>query len=197
MAILLIDVTWNTVTSKRLFIFSISNSHEESVHKRIGTKPISTYLASDDLNFSWASRAARASSSSYRLQLYQEEPWGSHDPKHTQQKSYLQFWFLQTYDEIRKKNTMLNNYHFRCKTKPLTIWLQPPSFSIVTLHFGHSLVLAAIQLDVSESSSHFFIHFLSSRHWTGSCQFSPHSKQNTWLHLQITGRASTYCTLMA
>ena len=27
-------------------------------------------------------------------------------------------------------------------------------------HFGHSLVLAEIQFDVSESSSHFLIHFL-------------------------------------
>lgn len=54
------------------------------------------HLASDDRNFSWASRAAFASSSSYRLQLYHDEPWGSHDPKQTQQKSCLQFWFLHT-----------------------------------------------------------------------------------------------------
>uniref|UniRef100_A0A8W7P959 Uncharacterized protein n=1 Tax=Anopheles coluzzii TaxID=1518534 RepID=A0A8W7P959_ANOCL len=74
---------------------------------------------------------------------------------------------------------------------------RPPSFSIVTLHFGHSFVLAAIQLEVSESSSHFLIHFFSNRHCTGSCQFSPHSKQNTWLHLQTTGRGSTYCTRIA
>ena len=70
------------------------------------------------------------------------------------------------------------------------MWLQPPSFSIVAPkielnenqinnlinedindldnlshitqlpHFGHSLVLAEIQFDVSESSSHFLIHFL-------------------------------------
>lgn len=55
-----------------------------------------TNLASDDRSFSWASRAARASSSSYRLQLYQDEPCGCHDPRHTQQKSCLQFWFLHT-----------------------------------------------------------------------------------------------------
>lgn len=73
----------------------------------------------------------------------------------------------------------------------LTIWLQPPSFSIVTLHFGHSFVFAAIQLDVSESSSHFLIHFFKKRHSTGSCQFSPHSKQNTCAHLHVTGRDST------
>jgi hypothetical protein len=45
---------------------------------------------------------------------YQDEPCGSHGPRQTQQKSALQFWFLHT------------------------IWLQPPSFSMVTLHFGHS-----------------------------------------------------------
>ena len=45
---------------------------------------------------------------------HQEEPCGSHGPRQTQQKSALQFWFLHT------------------------MWLQPPSFSIVTLHFGHS-----------------------------------------------------------
>lgn len=42
------------------------------------------------------------------------EPWGSHGPRQTQQNSALQFWFLHT------------------------MWLQPPSFSIVTWHFGHS-----------------------------------------------------------
>lgn len=130
-------------------------------------------LESDDRSFSCASRAARASSSSYLLQLYQDDPWGSHEPRHTQQKSCLQFWFLHT------------------------IWLQPPSFSIVTLHFGHSFVFAAIQFDVSESSSHFLSHFLSNRHCTGSCQFSPQSKQNVCPHLHTTGRASTYDTLIA
>lgn len=88
-------------------------------------------------------------------------------PKQTQQKSCLQFWFLHT------------------------MWLQPPSFSMVTLHFGHSFVFAAIQFDVSESSSHFLIHFFKNLHKTGSCQFSPHSKQNVWPHLQATGRDST------
>lgn len=133
----------------------------------------STHLANEERNFSCASRAAFASSSSYRLQLYHDEPCGSHDPKHTQQKSCLQFWFLHT------------------------MWLQPPSFSIVTLHLGHSLVLAAIQLDVSESSSHFLIHFFSQQHLTGSCQFSPHAKQKTCPHLQLTGRESPYDTLIA
>lgn len=45
---------------------------------------------------------------------YHEDPWGSHGPRHTQQKSALQFWFLHT------------------------MWLHPPSFSIVTWHLGHS-----------------------------------------------------------
>lgn len=54
-------------------------------------------------------------SSKYRSQgNYQDDPWGSQDPRQTQQKSALQFWFLHT------------------------MWLQPPSFSIVTLHLGHS-----------------------------------------------------------
>ncbi len=39
-----------------------------------------------------------------------------------------------------------------------------------------TLVLAAIQLEVSLSSSHFLIHRLSHLHLTGSCQFSPHAK---------------------
>lgn len=78
-----------------------------------------------------------------------------------------------------------------------TMWLHPPSFSMVTLHLGHSFVLAAIQLDVSESSSHFLIHLRSRRHCTGSCHCSPHSKQKMWPHLHSTGRGSTYCTFMA
>jgi hypothetical protein len=49
-----------------------------------------TYLAKEDRNFSCASRAVRASSSSYRLQLYHELPCGSQDPRQTQQNSYLQ-----------------------------------------------------------------------------------------------------------
>lgn len=39
-----------------------------------------------------------------------------------------------------------------------------------------TFVLAAIQLDVSLSSSHFFIHFRNHIHLTGSCQFSPQAK---------------------
>jgi len=41
-----------------------------------------------------------------------DEPCGSHAVRQTQQKSYL------------------HRLH--------TMWLQPPSFSIVALHFGHS-----------------------------------------------------------
>lgn len=47
-----------------------------------------------------------------------------------------------------------------------------------------TLVLAAIQLEVSLSSSHFLIHFLSHLHWTGSCQFSPHAKLQE-IHVSI------------
>jgi hypothetical protein len=62
-------------------------------------------------------------------------------PMHTQQNSYL---------------------HFR-----QVMWLHPPFFSIVEWHFGHSLVCADIQFAVSESSSHFFCHFLTSGHIAG------------------------------
>ena len=63
------------------------------------------------------------------LQLYQLDPCGAHGPQQTQQKSYLQLALVQV------------------------MWLQPPFFSIVARHFGHSLVLAAIQFDVSLSSA--------------------------------------------
>ena len=43
---------------------------------------------------------------------YHEDPCGSQGPKHTQQKSDLQDWFLHT------------------------MWLQPPSFSIVAPRKG-------------------------------------------------------------
>ena len=109
----------------------------------------------------------------YLLQLYHELPWGSQGPRQTQQKSALQAWFLQI------------------------MWLQPPSFSMIAPHFGHSLVLAEIQLDVSESSSHFLIHFLIRWQRTGSCQFSEHAKQNEWPHRHLTGLASTVDTLIA
>ena len=94
-------------------------------------------------------------------------------PRQTQQKSALQAWFLQI------------------------IWLQPPSFSMVALQVGHSLVFADIQLDVSESSSHFLIHFLIRWQRTGSCQFSEQAKQNLCPHRHVTGRDSTWDTLIA
>ena len=61
---------------------------------------------------------------------------------------------------------------------------------MVAPHVGHSLVLAEIQFDVSESSSHFLIHFLIKWQRTGSCQFSEQAKQNTWPHAHFTGRDS-------
>lgn len=45
-----------------------------------------------------------------------------------------------------------------------------------TLQKGLTLVLAAIQLDVSLSSSHFLIQRFNQRQRAGSCQFSPHAK---------------------
>ena len=57
-----------------------------------------------------------------------------------------------------------------------------------------TLVLAAIQLDVSESSSHFLIHLRRRLQRTGSCQLLPQAKQNVWLQRHVTGRDSTCCT---
>lgn len=58
--------------------------------------------------------AASSPSSKACSWTHQADPWGSQGPRHTQQNSALQFWFRQT------------------------MWLQPPSFSMVTWHFGHS-----------------------------------------------------------
>ena len=59
-------------------------------------------------------------------------------------------------------------------------------------HFGHSLVLAEIQFDVSESSSHFLIHFLIKWQRTGSCQPSEQEKQKTWPHLKQINNAMKF-----
>lgn len=55
-------------------------------------------------------------------------------------------------------------------------------------------MLAAIQLEVSESSSHFLIHLRRRAQRTGSCQLLPQAKQNVWPQRHVTGRASTCCT---
>jgi hypothetical protein len=47
------------------------------------------------------------------------------------------------------------------------MWLQPPFFSMVELHLGHSFVFADIQLAVSESSSHFLSHLFTNEHGAG------------------------------
>jgi hypothetical protein len=47
------------------------------------------------------------------------------------------------------------------------MWLHPPFFSMVEAHFGHSLVFADIQFAVSESSSHFLSHCLTSEQGAG------------------------------
>lgn len=48
------------------------------------------------------------------MSTHQLEPWGSHGPRHTQQNSDLHELLRQI------------------------MWLQPPFFSIVAWHFGHS-----------------------------------------------------------
>jgi len=58
---------------------------------------------------------------------YQAEPWGSHEPRQTQQKSNLQ--------------------------RLQTMWLQPPSFSIVVRHLGHSC-----NVNERKKKWHYIIH---------------------------------------
>lgn len=86
------------------------------------------YLANDERNFSCASRATLASSSSYRLQLYHDEPCGSQEPKHTQQNSCLQFWFLHTC-EFEKTTTIKTAYQMKRST---------------FLEFTHHMITSAI-----------------------------------------------------
>src|SRR5690606_10320108 len=64
--------------------------------------------------------------------------------------------------------------------------LQPPFFSMVLLHLGHSLVLAEIQLAVSESSAHFLSHFLTNSHGAGWWSLRAHPKQKRWPHRHAT-----------
>lgn len=106
----------------------------------------------------WLSRASWLDFSSYRLQLYQDVPCSDHGPNTKK---------VQTIGTITNKmsiyyylpmHTQQNSYlHFRH-----VMWLHPPFFSMVEWHLGHSLVWADIQFAVSESSSHFFCHFLTS-----------------------------------
>ena len=57
---------------------------------------------------------------------------------------------------------------------------------MVELHFGHSLVLAEIQLAVSESSAHFLVHRLTSPHGAGWWSVAAQPKQKQWPHRQVT-----------
>lgn len=97
--------------------------------KYVASEPLCLYDVMQICKFS-AAKTSTFFLDNYRLQLYHADPWGSHGPRQTQQKSIRQFWFRQR------------------------TWLQPPSFWIGTKHFGHSFVLAASQFDVSESSLH-------------------------------------------
>jgi hypothetical protein len=53
------------------------------------------------------------------------------------------------------------------KKKRTTTYLQPPFFSIVLWHCGHSFVLLLIQFAVSLSSRHFFNHIFATAHIIG------------------------------
>ena len=81
---------------------------------------------------------------------YQLDPWGSQGPWHCQQNPALQVLH--------------------------TMWLQPPFFSIVAWHLGHSLVLQWIQFDVSLSSSHFLCQRLRYSQRIGSWGSRLHRK---------------------
>lgn len=73
-----------------------------------------------------------------------------------------------------------------CLHELQTMWLQPPLFSIVLWHLGHSLVLADIQLDVSESSAFFLSHRLSISQRTGACGIWLQLKHQSKSHLHVT-----------
>lgn len=100
---------------------------------------------------------------------YHEDPWGSHGPRHTQQKSALQFWFLHT------------------------MWLHPPSFSIVTWHLGHSykvkfVIISWISFPKLSSIHHvcikfFFAEFIFLRFffWAFSYTHTPKNQKNNYL----------------
>ena len=72
---------------------------------------------------------------------HQDDPCGSQGPRQTQQKSALQFWFLHT------------------------MWLHPPSFSIVTWHLGHSWY-------TTNSTGVYKTHCIFSETWTLTFAFS-------------------------
>mmetsp|Transcript_12954 Transcript_12954/g.40899 ORF Transcript_12954/g.40899 Transcript_12954/m.40899 type:complete len:292 (+) Transcript_12954:210-1085(+) len=66
------------------------------------------------------------------------------------------------------------------------MWLQPPFFSMMHWHFGQSCVLALSQLQVSESSSHFFFHTLTIAQLAGACVSTRHSVQNMCPRWHVT-----------
>lgn len=55
--------------------------------------------------------------------------------------------------------------------------LQPPFFSTALAHFGHGLVLAVSQWDVSLSSAHFARQDASMEQVAGECGSAPQAKQ--------------------
>jgi len=78
------------------------------------------------------------------------------------------------------------------------IWLQPPFFSMVETHFGHSFVFADIQFAVSESSSHFLTHFFTNEQGVGwwSVTEQPKQKECPQLHFTVgTIRCRSFCLM--
>jgi hypothetical protein len=124
------------------------------------------YRSNDALLLLWASRASIPAFSSYRLHEYHAVPCSLQGPMHTQQNSclhFLQVMWLELGYRIGKCvsiNFEKNSY------------LQPPFFSIVLWHCGHSLVLDLIQLAVSLSSRHFLSHILATAQIRGRWSLS-------------------------
>lgn len=86
---------------------------------------------------------------------------------------------------------------FRFHLNYLTIRLQPPFFSIVAKHFGHSFVYF-VKYSMFKSLE-FFFQFSISAHGIGSWEASPHWKQKLCPHVQVQffWWANSWLTLIA
>ena len=97
---------------------------------------------------------------------HQDDPCGSQGPRQTQQKSALQFWFLHT------------------------MWLHPPSFSIVTWHLGHSWY-------TTNSTGVYKTHCIFSETWTLTFTFSGKSGHPSQSSCDTWGTPDTQQTAQA
>lgn len=81
----------------------------------------------------------------------------------------------------KKKNSMFKTE--RLFSSSLTIWLQPPFFSINDLHFGHPFVYFVMYKTVSSLLS--FSHFSIKLHEIGSWKSAPQLKQKLKPHTHV------------